>query len=271
MIRSTFGIQQEPFNRKAQHYTLIPQQKEAFDTLKVHAQYGGLSVITGNPGVGKSVLKSHVLALAEDRSNVVVSLSRTMHTYVNVLRQLLEAFKIEATMRHMERALIDAAFQHVSERKTLYTLIDEAHLMNMTVLRKCRLLFDQFPSKHNLVLFGQPELMYYLSLGVNQDLKNRITYSKQLIPITDDDLERIIVSELEAVKLGINVFDPAAIELILRSVQGNLRLCRNLCYGSLMECCREGKRAVTIRHVNQMLMQPHWRSHDELIKAQVNG
>ena len=41
------------------------------------------------------------------------------------------------------------------ERKTLYTLIDEAHLLDMAVLRKLRLLFERFPPKHNLVLFGQ--------------------------------------------------------------------------------------------------------------------
>jgi hypothetical protein len=46
-------------------------------------------------------------------------------------------------------------------------------------------------------------------------------------------------------------------------------LCRNLCYGSLIEACREAKKTVTITHVNNILVQPHWRSHEELIKQQV--
>ncbi len=62
----------------------------------------------------------------------------------------------------------------------------------------------------------------------------------------------------------------AAIELILRSSSGNLRLCRNLCYGSLIEAARETKKIVTITHVNAVLVQPHWRSHDELITQQVS-
>ncbi len=120
----------------------------------------------------------------------------------------------------------------------------------------------------NVILFGQRDLLYYLTLNVNKDIKSRITYSATIHSLNDDDLERYIIKELEAVRLGINTFDPGAIELILQSAQGNLRLCRNLCYGSLIEACRETKRIVTLSHVNGILVQPHWRSHEELIKAQ---
>jgi hypothetical protein len=37
----------------------------------------------------------------------------------------------------------------------------------------------------------------------------------------------------------------------------------------LIEACRETKKIVTITHVNNILVQPHWRSHEELIKQQV--
>jgi type II secretory pathway predicted ATPase ExeA len=117
--------------------------------------------------------------------------------------------------------------------------VDEAHLLDMQVLRKLRLLFEQFPKMHNLILFGQRDLFHYLSLNVNQDIKSRITYSATIKPLNNDDMERYIVKELESARMGINTFDPAAIELILRSAQGDLRLCRNLCYGSLIEAARE--------------------------------
>ncbi len=148
-------------------------------------------------------------------------------------------------------------------------MIDEAHLLDMQVLRKLRLLFERFPKKHNLILFGQRDLIHYLTLNVNQDIKSRITYSNTIKPLNNDDMERYIVKELEAVKMGVNAFNAAAIDVIIRSAQGNLRLCRNLCYGSLIEACREAKRIVTITHVNNVLVQPHWRSHEELIKQQV--
>lgn len=137
------------------------------------------------------------------------------------------------------------------------------------MLRKLRLLFERFPKNHNLILFGQPELLHYLSLSTNKDIKSRITYSASLKPLNDDDMERYIVKELEGAKMGINTFDEAALSLIIRSAEGNLRLCRNLCLGSLIEAARETKKTVTISHVNNVLVQPHWRSHEELIKRQV--
>ena len=37
----------------------------------------------------------------------------------------------------------------------------------------------------------------------------------------------------------------------------------------LVDACRDGTRTVLTRHVNSVLVQPHWRSHEELIKLQV--
>ena len=134
------------------------------------------------------------------------------------------------------------AHVHVRDGKTLYSVIDEAHLIDITALRKLRLLFERFPRKHLLVLLGQPELLHALSLLPNADIKTRITYSAHLLPLTDEHLRDWIGAELAAVRLGANTFDDAATELILRNAQGNLRLTRHLCHGSLIEACRDSKR-----------------------------
>jgi MSHA biogenesis protein MshM len=267
MIKSTFGLKDTPFYRD--NFELLPQQQDAFNYLKIHSQHGGFSAIIGEPGVGKSALKERIEMLGEERENVVASVTRTMHTYWHILNQLAISLKLEVKNIKLEQALIEAAYKHVKNNKTLFVLIDEAHLLDMSTLRKLRLLFDKFPKKYNLVLFGQIELMHYLSMTINEDLKSRITYSKTILRLSEDDLAAYITRELEAVRLGVNVFDEAATELIIRSSQGNLRLCRNLCYASLATCCQHQKRVVLISHVNEVLIQPHWRSHDELIKQQV--
>ena len=174
----------------------------------------------------------------------------------------------DVSPREIEQELIQVAYNYTKDLKTIYTLIDEAHLLDMEVLRKLRLLFDQFPKKHNLILFGQRELLFSLSMKVNEDVKSRITFSKNILPLSDFEIEGYILSELKEVKLGANVFNEDALEVIGRSVQGNLRLCRNLCYASMIEACRENKKIVNVNHVNAVLIQPHWRSHEELIKHQ---
>lgn len=266
MIKSIHGVTKEPFRHDCPE--LLSQQKQILELIKIHSQQGGFSTIVGEPGVGKSVLKEHIETLGKERGTTVVSCARTMHTYLAILKQLAESFKIEVPTKNLEQELIRCAFQQIREHKTLYILIDEAHLLDMSVLRKLRLLFEQFPKQHNLVLFGQRDLLHYLSLNVNRDIKSRITYSATIRPLNDDDMERYIVKELETARMGINTFNEGAMELVIRSARGNLRLCRNLCYGSLIDACRETQKIVTIAHVNSVLVQPHWRSHDELIKQQ---
>lgn len=267
MINAIWGITQPPFKRNK--LNLLPQQKHILDIIKIHAQQGGFSIVIGEPGVGKTVLREHVEQLDKTRECSVVSCSRTLHTYRQIAWQLAESFKLETSEKNIENDLIQAAFAQVREHKTLYILIDEAHLLALSVLRKLRLLFERFPKNHNLVLLGQPELLHYLSLSTNKDIKSRITYSAIIKPLNNDDMERYIVKELEAAKMGINTFDEGAIALIIRSAEGNLRLCRNLCFGSLIEAARETKKIVSITHVNNVLVQPHWRSHEQLIKQQV--
>ena len=142
-------------------------------------------------------------------------------------------------------------------------------MLDVAILRKLRLLFERFPRKHSLVLLGHPELMFRLSMMCNEDIKSRISYSRQMLPLHDDDLAKFIIAELAAVGLGANTFDEAAVQVVLRAVQGNLRLCANLCYASLLAACLDHQRIVAVSHVNSALQQPHWRSHEALLKQQV--
>lgn len=269
MIKSTFGLTKEPFFRA--DLALLPQQAEAVEMIKVHAQHGGFSVIIGHPGVGKSVIHEHLEKLGKERDTVVISFTQTLHTYRNIIKLLAESLQLSVAMKDMEKELVQAAFRHIQSNKTLYIVIDEAHLLDITVLRKLRLLFDRFPKKHNLVLLGHPELMYRLSMMCNEDIKSRISYSKQLLPLHDEALSGFIINELATVGLGANTFDEAALQVVVRAVQGNLRLCRNLCYASLIAACLDHQRICTVSHVNAALQQPHWRSHEALIKQQVKS
>lgn len=269
MINTVWGITTMPFQGTTGN--LLSQQKEVADMIQIHAQHGGFSVIIGQPGVGKTVLREHIENLNNERQCTVVSCSRTLHTYRQIAQQLADEFTLDCTDKTMDKALIGAAFEQVKAMKKLYILIDEAHLMEVSVLRKLRLLFDRFPKNHNLVLFGQTELMYNLSLSAHQDIKSRITYSAHLKPLNDEDMQTFITDQLTLAKMGMNTFTEDAIALIIRTVEGNLRLCRNLCLAALTQAARETQKTVTTTHVNHALVQPHWRSVEQLLTQQSEG
>jgi transcriptional regulator with AAA-type ATPase domain len=77
MIRAWFGIDQDPFS--LENIILLKQQQDVYDTLKVHCNQGGLCLIMGEPGTGKSIKEAH--RQKADERNVIVTVNRTMHTY----------------------------------------------------------------------------------------------------------------------------------------------------------------------------------------------
>jgi type II secretory pathway predicted ATPase ExeA len=263
MIRSFFGIDDNPFSERS--IRLRPQQQEIFDALKVHSQQGGLCMVLGIPGTGKSVIKGMIEA-STDKQKAVNALGRTLHTYCNTVKILCQRFGIEDTghLFACERRLIDEAVGLNRLGKLLITVIDDAHLMDMTTLRKLRLLFEDFPKNHNLILFGQPELMSHLSLTVNADIKSRVTFSAVTRRLHQDDIENFILSELDRICLAHSTFTEGAFQLIIRSADGVLRRARNLCLASLLEAVRDRTKSIDIDIVNRVLLQPHLRNECDL-------
>lgn len=264
MIRSFYGLTQNPFDRR--ELELLPGQIEIVDTLKVHCQQGGLCLVLGAPGTGKSVIKQALQRLPENQ-HLVATVARTLHTYTNTVKILCDAFRIafESSAFACERKLIEQAFSLNHAGKSLTTILDDAHLMDLANLRKLRLLFEDFPKNHNLVLIGRPTLLADLDLGVNQDIKSRVTYSVIAKRLGPDATRDFVLRELDRVGLAHNTFTQPAIELVVRSADGVLRKARNLCVSCLIEAVRSANRTIDIDTVNRVLMQPHWQKDVDLV------
>ena len=258
MIRSYFGTTANPFS--TDHIELLRHQQEVFDILLVHAVQGGLSLLMGEPGTGKSVIKESIKQ-HNDKQQVVVTIARTLHTYRNIIKMLCDAFNVEysGTSFALEKRLIEAALGLYRSGRSLVIIIDDAHLLEMETLRKIRLLLEDFPKNHNLILAGQPELLSKMSLSVNTDIRSRVTYSTIMKKLVAGDMNDFILSQLDLVGLGHNTFSEDAVHLIIRSADGILRIARNLCLASMLEAVRRQQRTITLEMVNTVLIQPHWR------------
>ena len=264
LIRSFYGLTQNPFDLR--ELQLLPQQQEIHDILKVHCQQGGLCLVLGVPGTGKSVIKQSLQRLP-DNQYLVATVARTLHTYTNTVKILCDAFRVafESNAFKCERRLIEQAFSLNHAGKALTTILDDAHLMDMANLRRLRLLFEDFPKNHNLILVGRPSLLADLDLGVNHDIKSRVTYSVITKRLHADDMRDFILRELDCVGLGHHTFTRPAIDLIVRSADGVLRQARNLSIGCMIEAVRSANKTIDIDNVNRVLLQPHWHKEADLV------
>jgi type II secretory pathway predicted ATPase ExeA len=270
VIRPHFGLEKDLFS--SANVTLLPQQREILDTLRVHCQQGGLCVVVGEPGTGKTVIKQ-ALCQYDPKRLIVPVVNRTLHTYHSTLRILCEAFQIETEGADVrcERRLIAEARRLNAANKMLAPIIDDAHLMDVAALRKIRLLFEDFPKNHCLVLIAQPELLSRLSLTVNEDIKSRVTYSVLLQKLAPDALADFIKSELDKVALAHSTFTDDALGLIVRSAEGGLRRAKNLCLAALLDAVRDRTKTVDLKHVNRVLLQPHWRHYEAAFPEGLSG
>jgi len=232
----------------------------------VHCQQGGLCLVLGVPGSGKSIIKQSLQQLPESQ-HLVATVARTLHSYTNTVKILCDAFRIDFdhSAFKCERRLIEQAFSLNRSGKALTTILDDAHLMDLANLRKLRLLFEDFPKNHNLILIGRPTLLAALDLGVNLDIKNRVTYSVITKRLGPEGMRDFILRELDRVGLGHNTFTVPAVELIVRSADGVLRKARNLGVSCLIEAVRAAKKTIDIDTVNRVLMQPHWQKESDLV------
>ena len=264
MIQSYFGIKQVPFTIDSKA-PLLKHQQRHLDVLKVHARQGGLCVVLGEPGTGKTVLKN-ALTNIDPRQTVTLIINRSMHTWHNMLRLICQAFEIESTGadNKCEAEIIKEARKLNAKGKSVMLVIDDAHLIPIDALRRIRLLLEDFPKNHNLILIAQSELNTTLQLKVNLDIKNRITYSARLDLLKADDLRDFIYAQLDRVGLPHHTFTERAVNLIIHSSEGTLRTVKNICLGALIEAVRDQTKTVDIDQVNPVLLQPHWRQNFQL-------
>ncbi len=268
MIRSYFGITSNPFEKPRQ---LLEHQQPIFDTLKVHCQQGGLCLVLGQPGIGKSTLKNQ-LQNHDPKRLMTPRIGRTLHTYTNILRILCNSFGIEDSGNDFtsEKRLLEEAYALNQKGKMLAPIIDDAHLLEIQGLRKLRLLFEDFPKNHNLILIGQPSLMTNLHLSVNEDIKSRITFSVIIPRLNPDQIQAFLLGELDSVGLPYSTFSDEALGLLVRSSDGVLRRARNLALACFLEAVRDQTKSIDLKQVNKVLMQPHWRADSDLLSAHPN-
>jgi type II secretory pathway predicted ATPase ExeA len=263
MIRSFYGLSENPFS--CANLTLLPAQQDIYDALTVHNNQGGFCLLMGMPGTGKTVIKEF-LKENTAKHTLVVTIARTLHTYTNTVKILCQAFNADFSSCGFkcEKKLIEEAHCLKRQGKNLVIIIDEAHWMDIVTLRRLRLMFEDFPKNHNVILIGQPELLNNINLSVNQDIKSRVTYSVITKRLNPDDMKAFILSELDRVKLGHNTFTEEAVELIVRSSDGVLRRTKNLCLSCMLEAVRRRAKTIGLDTVNRVLIQPHWRKEQDL-------
>lgn len=260
MYLEHFGLDEAPF-RITPHTDFFFDGADRGTTLEglLYAiQYDeGIVKVSGEVGSGKTML-CRVLMERLPQNVETIYLANPSLTRDEILRAIAEDLKLETTgdsarvlMRELQDHLIAS---HASGRRVVI-LIDEAHAMPEDSLEQVRLLSNLETSRHKLlqiVLFGQPELDQMLAATSLRQLRDRITHSFRMRPLTEEEVSRYVVFRLRAAGYrGPDLFTKKAIALLTRSSGGLTRRINILADKALLSAFAADTHAVDEKHVQR--------------------
>jgi general secretion pathway protein A len=238
MYTSFFKFSEEPFRADPDPKFLFPagSHQEALDSMeKGIKDRKGFVLITGEPGIGKTLLIRHFLGTLEPGMKTVPIYESESLTLEELLEKILQAFDQPVTNRTREalvEQLDDSLAKLQNRQESPVILIDDAHRLSKDILADLALLCDWEGGESGffMVLAGLPEFEGRLEAEELKPLKKRIVHRCLLRPFSAEECQDYIESRLQKVNSGIfQVFTPEAVSLICSHSRGVPKKVNILC------------------------------------------
>ncbi len=257
-----FNLDDAPFGLPPDPQYFFPslRHNEALDTLIYCVESGeGFAQITGQPGVGKTLLIRSFLDQLSDNVNTALILHPRLEAE-DLFKVILEDLGLasdkmqEMSKESLLRSFRDILLESAGQGKQTLVIIDEAQEIPEKTLEELRLLSNLETNKAKLlqiVLVGQLELEEKLQQDKFKQLRQRITVCYRLDPLTFDETVNYIHHRLKVAGGGtVSRFSPKVIKKIHAISNGIPRIINTLCERSLMAAFVDGKSTINNDHLH---------------------
>lgn len=253
MYQQHFGLAELPFSLSPdpRYMFLTSQHKEALSKCQyIIKQKGGLAVIYGDVGTGKTTVARRLFQLLREdpKQEVAMIVTPDLKTDTAFLRRVMAEFKASPRRSH---ALSLGEFQGFATKafgsdKNLVLLVDEAQEMTPSMLEVVRIFlnFESDTAKFiQVVLFGQNELATLLDKI--PAVKSRVAMFGALSSLTPEDTEKMVAFRWEVAGGNKHPFTTKALDDIYTLSRGLPREICKLCNESVIRAFVEKKKEVT--------------------------
>lgn len=260
----------EHFRLKEMPFTLTPDTtffmsragyQDALNVLLVALRSGeGFVKVSGEVGTGKTMLCRTLINKLSDEFEIAYIPNPYLRP-TTLLLAVADELGIEyperigqhAFMRLLNKVLLD---YHRRGRRVLVCL-DEAQAIPLETLETLRLLTNLETEKSKLiqvVLFGQPELDTVLEQPSIRQLRQRITFSYEILPLTRLAMDHYIAHRLAvAGHNGQALISRRALDNLFRASAGIPRLVNILMHKALIAAYGAGDTRLEARHVQRAI------------------
>jgi general secretion pathway protein A len=246
MYKDFYGFSDYPFSLTPDlrflflaisHYEALASMLEGVRERK------GITLITGEPGTGKTTL---IHALLKDLSEKIKTafVYHTTIEFPDLLKEVLQDLGVRSRGNSLPE-LLSLFGQYLQERlaqdETVAVIIDEAQNLGVEAIRNLFGLSQRESPAAKLVqiiLVGQTELETKLDSPELQAFSNQIAIRRRIRPLNRKECEEYIDHRLKVVgSSSAKIFTPEAIDRISRFSGGIPRIINVLCDNALIAGC----------------------------------
>jgi general secretion pathway protein A len=243
MYKHFFGFKERPFKLvpNPEYLFLSRSHREAMAHLVYAVSQGeGFVAITGEVGTGKTTLCRAFLDNL-DKNTEAAYIFNPIPDAVQLIKAINEEFEIDNepdNVKGLIKVLNRFLMTKKADGKDVILLIDEAQNLTRETLEQIRLLSNLETTKSKLlqiILVGQPELGKILDSHELRQLKQRITLSFELTPLTLDETSAYVKHRLKVAAANRPIeFKPGAIRAVYGYSKGIPRLINIACDRTLL-------------------------------------
>jgi type II secretory pathway predicted ATPase ExeA len=262
-VKSHFGFRKTPFTKYmwASHMFLSDGQTELLKGLDLFLEYRGICLVSGQPGVGKSITLRRFRDELDERRYQLFYLFNLRTTPLGFLRSLARALSLSPSYQKAD--LFDAisteleCFEERTGRHPLL-ILDDCDGMSDALIEDLRLLTNHVmdsEDRFSVILSGSHSFPARLRQRQNSTLAQRITYSYGLKGLNLTEARKYISFHLERAEGQPDLFHPAAVQLLFHHSRGYPRVINQLASHALIQATIKKRDRVDEKFLRQQVLE----------------